>query len=181
MGAEASVATGQIRWYGYLLGCRECDSTDQWTLSVEHSAGNDGEVSWLGCGNGHRVRHPLIYPEVVHRVIGWATSPDPDQHGSPSNQKLCDWLPHWTTPEPAAPAYRDWTEPGPVKWDQEWPELIEAYKIIDKINDWQQNMPYADELWAWQDRWGTTEPDVRHVEILESRYRYADLHKLRYI
>lgn len=174
MGAQESVTTGQIRWFGYLLDCRECGATDRWTLSIEQATEHDGEVSWLACQNGHRVRHPLIYPEIVHRVIGWATSPNPDQYGGPASQKLRGWLPHWTTPD--ATVYREWTEPGPIEWAREWPELVEAYKILDKIKEWSASTPHTDISFIWMSAWGTTDPDVRHIEILESSYCYANFH-----
>lgn len=166
------MTTGTIRWYGYLLDCRECGAKDRSTLSNEQAG--DAELSWLACQNGHHVRHPLIYPEIVHRVISWATSPDPDQYGSPVKQQLHDWLPHWISPDTGAPVYREWTEPGPVDWERDWPELIEAHKILDKVREWSESHPYPDLDSSWVNAWGTADPDIRHIEILESSYRYAD-------
>ncbi|WP_370944034.1 hypothetical protein AB5J62_33675 [Amycolatopsis sp. cg5] len=104
-------------------------------MTLDQPADIDGELSWLDCEAGHRVRHPLIYPAIVRRVIGWTSSPG--EHDKPYLRPLHDWKPQWiayTSAPGQRPAlvYREWTEPGPVNWERDWPQLIEGQRRIDR-------------------------------------------------
>ncbi|QWF85611.1 hypothetical protein HUW46_09066 [Amycolatopsis sp. CA-230715] len=138
MGGSRSVITGRLTWYGTTIACRECGSDKRWTLTVEQPADAAGELSWLDCEAGHRAQHPLIYPEIVHRVLRWTAAPA--DHTEHHLRPLADWAPRWTTVTSAPDqgptrVYRDWTEPGPVDWERDWPELVQAQRRFDYIQD----------------------------------------------
>lgn len=121
-----------LRWHGHVLACKQCGSQHRWTLIIDRPADHDGEVAWLECSNKHRAWHPLIYPEFVRRLIR-----DGNDEFSSSTVQV-GWMPHWLSTTAAhdrkpVPDYRPWTEPGPVKWQQDWPSLVEAQQQWDNI------------------------------------------------
>lgn len=157
------VTTGRITWLGQVIACRECGARDRWAFSTERTAGASGEIAWAQCANTHRGEHPLVYPELVHRVAGWAR--DVEQYGKSYQQNLRDWAPCWLSWDGPEPEYHSWTEPGPVDWEAQWPDLVEAGKVPERIAEWSSSTSNTDMSVVWMGYWGTTDPDKRYIEL----------------
>lgn len=97
-----------------------------------------------------------------HRIVGFTRSPG--EHWGAIDQKLAHWNPHWVDGR----VYRDWKHPGPIDWAEAWPELVEREKQLEKIFEWAENSRYSDEAGIWVLTWGTTDPDRKHVELLDA-------------
>lgn len=62
--------SGPVEWHGYQMECPECGSAGPWLLRTGlYDSGDRGETSQAECPEGHVLwNHPLIYPELVHRL-----------------------------------------------------------------------------------------------------------------
>jgi hypothetical protein len=164
-GVTESVTTGKIVWLGHVIACWECGVQAPWTLTTVRLAGVDGELAWAQCANGHRGQHPLVYPEFVHLVAGWAR--DVERYGKAYQQDHRGWEPHWLSwSEQGSPRYCHWTTPGPVEWNSAWPELVKASTLPARIAEWSRTTAGTGFPHVWINAWGTIEPDRRHVELV---------------
>jgi hypothetical protein len=103
-------------------------------MIIDQPSDLDGEVAWLDCEHGHRARHPLIYPDIVHRVVRSTADPKIPV------RELYEWTPQWISlrsvpGQQPVPVYHDWTESSPVQWSREWPALVAAQRRWDEIHD----------------------------------------------
>jgi hypothetical protein len=127
---------GPLVWSGYVIPCEEgpCPS-GQWTLQVRQDAWVEGLDATLICPNAHRSHHPLIYPELVLRLVS-----RPDLLKTAGCDPEMGWVPHVMTvrDHPLAPhsdypsAVRRWTRWWPSRyqqagysawWQKRWPDL----------------------------------------------------------
>jgi hypothetical protein len=134
----------EIRWRSYLLACPDCGSDRGWVLRVQQEPWTSGEDAWALCPLGHRVFHPLVYPQMVHALITWAAAPEPDRPRAPGEAlRAIGWHPHYRDdymPEELATGwpsaylrFRSWTLPdGPPYgdyWERTWPALVNAARV----------------------------------------------------
>lgn len=172
-----TVVVGRVRWNGQALQCPDCGvPADRWSLSVDEPAGAAGGVAVATCVQGHGGEHPLLYPAIVYAAAEWTRRPADERPDGPHQQTgaLRGWVPHWvdwTTDDEGrrAPVYRDWTEPGAelVDWSR-WPEISAGQKLVEDVRDWSSQAMSPDLSVSWLLAWGTTDPDVRHIELVAS-------------
>lgn len=125
----------QVSWSGYVLTCPECSSDSSWSLRVQQPPWTHGEKAWGLCVLGHKMIHPLIYPEFVHALIDWAAG---DDRARTVEEVLIDlpWIPHrveWRDAEYSDELHRVLYWPvthhrgGNLDyWRRAYPELVEA-------------------------------------------------------
>lgn len=136
----------EIRWNSYLLTCPDCRSDHGWVLRVQQEPWTRGEDAWAVCPLGHKVFHPLIYPEMVHALLAWAASSEPDRPETPGEALIAiGWHPRYREcymPEDVGPRepsaylkFHSWSLPNSPPygsyWEQNWPELLNAARRHD--------------------------------------------------
>jgi hypothetical protein len=87
----------RVTWNEQLLVCPECSAGDRWILTIERPDRVIGEVCWAECRNGHRLHHPLLYPDIIRTVAEWNLLPDNERHADSIAQaetgRLRGWAP----------------------------------------------------------------------------------------
>lgn len=157
-----SVTTGRLVWNGRPVRCPECGLDELWTLRLEREG--DSELALGVCTNGHSVQHPLIYPELVHTASGFHR--DGRLTASAQAPELQSWTPHWRDGDGT---YRDWNQPGPIDWPTQWPDVVVAHERLDEIAEVVRTHSDMDTSAGWMLAFGTTEPDLRHIELPSGR------------
>jgi hypothetical protein len=162
-----SVVVGRVRWFGETLRCPECAAAvSRWTLFLAHPS----DVAIAQCPGEHRVQHPLFYPAIVRAVIEWSTRPPGQRPGTAAQQfdsrVLRNWQPHYRDDTGAVVVYRDWTQPGAaaVDWSR-WPDILAGQQRHEEIQSWLGTASDTDTSATWLLRWGSTDPDVRHIAL----------------
>lgn len=135
-----TVQTDDIRWGSYRVSCPRCGASHGWTLHIERaSEWALGEYAWGICAEGHRVDHPLIYPEMVQTLIDWSIAST-----EPLDEVLrrIQWQPHqahcsssdWSD-EPSIVIYRPWTlsRTAIEYWTTAWPDLLASAGVSDDL------------------------------------------------
>lgn len=64
---EEVVVPGPIAWGDYTVPCDRCGPAESWTLHVQNTY--FGLDAWLTCPNGHDVWNPVIYPDIVLKLL----------------------------------------------------------------------------------------------------------------
>lgn len=117
-----------LQWGDYTLTCPSCHAVHGWSFSTQREPFTPGERAWRICVNGHRSTHPLVYPDMVRRLIEWANAEEPRPELA---EVLRDWQPHrmvWRSrAESPELQWHSWHEPAPQDyWATRWPDLLEA-------------------------------------------------------
>lgn len=118
-----------IQYGGHRVRCRECGATAGWLLRAFEWKYDRGEQADALCPRGHRMRHPLIYPQMVHALNDRGGLAEGE--GTARLQAI-GWRPHLLheqeTPPPdylTVVSYRPWESlPAPPGyWEETWPGL----------------------------------------------------------
>lgn len=124
------VRTEKIEWNGILMSCPHCGAVASWELRVQWQTDIHKETAWALCPSGHRVPHPLVYPQMVHRLSDHAEHAEDNDTPGAALQRI-GWEPHeerWyedTLGIDCSVIYVPFSRhSNPVGLSRRWPELF---------------------------------------------------------
>lgn len=173
---------GQLTWSGYVMRCPKCGSDREWSLVIEQPQDATGELAWAMCPADHRFWHPLVYPDIVRGLAKrMEAESDLERHRRGTEDlgewrptiSTVPWTPHWedwsTEEDGRRPVYRSWLVSGPVRWYEDWAELVSAHKaaLHLEIAEWARTTE-TDSSAEWMLRWGTTDPEIDRMPPQDS-------------